>query len=381
MHSRIAPSAAPQRIFCPGSTQMQERYPQLETQDTREGSASHEAGFIKITTGKMPFIGEKASNGIIFSKQMLDCAEQYADDVLITAAERDVTYGNSFFFAEQKIAARECIHPESWGTPDAAIFFPDDDDLFIWDYKYGHRKIDALENRQCIEYAAGMLEFLKVFGYDGFKKNINIWINVVQPREYSTDGPIRRWFIKSLDLLQYIKIAKAAANNALSKNPICISGPWCRDCTARHSCDAAHNAATASVDYAGEMLADELSLVSLGKELALMERAEQAIKARKTGLSSRVESLLRSGQPVPGWTMQNKSGHLAWTRPYEQIVMIGDLNGMDLKKQQLITPTQARDAGFNEDLIKQYAKRPSTGVKLVQDDGTEAKKIFSQKGK
>ena len=373
-HSVLQPSSAPEWVYCPGSVSLQAKYPDDDTQDALEGAASHEAGH-KGITGTFPKIGETASNGVVLTKEMIDGAKIYVEDILYTLGERGYGLNHDFIFAEYKVYARQ-IHNQLWGTSDCGVFFPEDLDLFIWDYKYGHGKVEAFENWQCIIYAKGFLEMLAAMGYD--VRGITVWVNVVQPRCYVTDGPIRRWPIKAENLEPYFNTLRTAANNAMSKNPICVSGKHCRYCTARTDCATFGNSTDFCCDYAGQATIDEASYANLGKELTMLNRAKDMIEYRITGIQSRVESLVRSGNNVPGWKVQPKKGRLAWKRDLDDIFLIGDLMNFDLRKPEAITPQQAIDRGVDPDLVNAYAERPNRGVSIVPDDGSDARKHFSK---
>jgi len=130
-------------------------------------------------------------------------------------------------------------------------------------------------------------------------------------------------------------------------NPPCRTGPHCLRCDARHCCHAAQMAGTAVVEYLGESIPENLTVAQLGYEATVLRRAEEAIKLRKTGLEAQIESLLHKGELIPGWNLQDVYSKLAWTKDFDEVAAIGDLLGIEVRKQSaLITPTQARGCGI-----------------------------------
>src|SRR5690606_31107399 len=93
---------------------------------------------------------------------------------------------------EERLAATSFL-PENWGTPDVWHFTPDRSGglLLIWDFKYGHRFVDAFENFQLIDYVKLILERPEFA--DMARRSINVVMTVVQPRNYHPLGPMRRW--------------------------------------------------------------------------------------------------------------------------------------------------------------------------------------------
>jgi hypothetical protein len=56
---------------------------------------------------------------------------------------------------------------------------------------------------------------------------------------------------------------------------------------------------------------------------------------------------------------------------------MGELMGVDLKAQPTtVTPKQAIKAGLDESIIATFSETPESGITLVADDGTAARKIF-----
>lgn len=121
----------------------------------------------------------------------------------------------------------------------------------------------------------------------------------------------------------------------------------------------------------------DMSPLAIGRELRMLKEAEGILKSRISGLEAQTENMLRAGTHVPFWAMQSTPGRLGWNRPAVEIFMLGDMLGKNLRSDpEPITPTQAIKAGMPADLVNAYATR-SSGIKLVPDDGTDARLTFS----
>lgn len=375
-HSRIPPSSA--HIWagggCTGWVQMIERFPEPEEEsdEAREGTASHEVGKLSIDRGLRGGIGPElvvgsvASNGVVITEEMADCAEIYSDDVIGEYKAR-LCKGGIRFKVEERVAC-PLIHPESFGTPDAWLYDPHESLLIIWDYKYGHVVVDAFENWQEANYASGIVDLL-----DEFPREVEF--RVVQPRAIRRKGIFARWRVPYDGLIPMFETLQTRAAEALSESPVCKTGPHCRRCGARYGCDAALQAGLGLYEVASEPLPVDLSPTALGLQLAIVTRAIEALQGLETGYQEQVMALVKAGGKVPWWSLESVAGREAWTRPVQEVAALGDLLGLKLRKDALITPNQARKLGMDNAIISQYAGR-SSGTKLTFDSGEKARKIF-----
>lgn len=377
-HAPLAPSSAFQWVYCSMSPRAQKQYPEIENEDAAQGDASHWVGSSTLdsyqphsqvlTTAGM--IGWEAPNGVIINQEMADGAELYVNDILHIAQK----YALMRHLQVEKRVKISLVHEDNWGTPDCWVYDAKNNTLYVWDYKFGHRFVEVFENWQLLDYIIGIVEQLKIIECD-------IVMRIVQPRTYGKSGPIREWRIKASQLTEYICRLVAAANEAMGDNPTFTTGDHCRDCNARHACPGAQEAAMRSIDIS-KMKSPLVDLppAAMGLELTMLKRAEKAIKARMTGIEIQVEMLVKTGTIVPGWGLDTKYGRRAWNKPFDEVVAVGDLLGVELRKNETCTPTQAISKGIDETVINAYSTRKAS-VQLVQDDGTRAKHVFTQEDK
>lgn len=380
-HARLAPSSGERWVNCPGSVVMQERYPESEESEAaREGTASHWVGAAILEHARggvrseyQNFIGQTAPNGIILTEEMVEAADVYASDVLSTC--NDIDDIESLFIETKTKILR--IHPaHCWGTPDCWFYDADKGILYVWDYKYGHRIVDPYDNWQLILYILGVLGLL-------FPKNdepdVIVCMKIVQPRSYHHEGPVREWRFRTENLRGYVNRLENSAENALSDDPRTAAGLWCRDCTGRHVCDTLQRAAMSAVDIMGDVSAYELSPTAMGIELSILDRAVKLASYRLDGLKTQAIETVKSGELVMGWGVEQGKGRQKWDKSSDEVFSLGDLMGTELRKApEAITPKQAIKAGMDKALIDTYSSTPLTGLKLVPDDGSNAKRVFTQ---
>lgn len=385
-HSIIPPSSAGiwgKPDGCTGWVLMAQCYPETEeTPEAAEGTASHEIaaqliqdsarGFNGTKADK--FVGQSATNGVVFTEEMFDGAKEYADDVAMIMRERGV-FGGDNLGIEQAIEAKK-IHDLSYGTCDCFLYDKKTGELFIWDYKFGYEVVEAFENWQSINYAAGIFERL---GIDGLADQVTtVRIRIAQPRAFHREGSIREWQVTGSDLRAHFNILHNNAHKSLGPDAECNTGPHCKHCPGRHACEAALTAGNRLYEAAAKPVPVELSNEALGVQLALVKRARKQLEYLESGFEEQVAGKIRAGALVPGWATEDTFGRDKWVKPFDEVVAMGNMLGKDLRKKEAITPKQAVKLGVDEAVIMAYSTKPRTGLKIVSDNGNKAKQVFTK---
>lgn len=369
-HSILAPSSAARRVQCPQSTTLEALYPEDEdSEEAREGEAAHWAAS-EMLAGRLVDPGVVAPNGVVLTDEMCDGADLYYNDVVKTLAPFGLKPEQGQI--EQRVAIPR-VHPQSWGTPDYRILLQGRPmKLFIWDYKFGHRFVEVFQNLQCVEYVAGCTE-----GIHDIDPGVEVVVTIVQPRAFHREGPVRRWKTTLVELRALINICSTAAHEALGPEPRTRLGPECRDCRARHACPTLQEQGYRDMDFARHVTPLDMPAPAAGLELRYVKRAIERLKARESGLEQQLMSAARRGQRTPGWAMQPGESRERWKVPAAQVLEIGKLLHLDLAKPtEAVTPNQARDKGLDPAIVQQLAERPPAAMKLVEDDGSLARKAF-----
>lgn len=372
-HAVLAPSSAHIWSRCAASVALRQHYPEPDdTDEAREGTAAH--WYVsELLQGRDVPLGTAAPNGEPITAEMVDCAQGILVDV------RDVYYaqaglgGDPQMYVESRLYM-PIVHEQNWGTPDVVIIDRPRKKLFVWDYKYGHRFVDAVGNLQLIDYAIGALREFPCADWPHW----TVQINIAQPRNYHRFGPIREWQTDGRTVLDtYVPQLYEAAKAAMGDDPAYQTGEHCRDCPARHACPALQQAGAIAMDVSLRSAPVDLPPHAVGLELRQIDDAIRRLKARQTGLEEQAIGLIRSGTAVPFFTAQHSVGRERWTVPAAEAFALGELYGVDLRKPpEPITPNKARALGIDEAVISAYAERPRGAVRLERADDHAAALAF-----
>ena len=307
----------------------------------------------------------------IITEEMFDAVEIYARDVKDVMTATRIFGGHVGTEAEVDLSA---ISPSMKGTVDHWMYDEKTHILYVWDFKYGHGLVEVWENLQLVLYAWGLIAALPATDHP----DLTIDMRIVQPRGFHPDGPIRSWVTDYNGISTYGTQLAHAATEAAAIDAKTHSGSHCRYCEARHMCPSAQSAGLLAAEYSREPVPAEMNPATLGTYLTTAHRASEALNHIITGLEAQAKVVIRGGSAVPGFSLAPSPGNLKWTVPDDTIDTLATMMKKDLMVVKPITPTQAIAAGIPEAIIVRYASRPNRGSKLVPDDGSSARKIFSK---
>jgi hypothetical protein len=385
--STLLASGADTWVNCTGSVKLTQQFPAIEsgegTSEARlEGRAFHEVAQRILEAFKSPggdlvssghVVGTLSKDGVMINDEIYDGALEYANDVLRIANNNGTLRD---LHIEEKIDL-SCIHVGMYGYIDCWLFDKAANTLYVWEGKFGHRKVDAFENWQLVTYAAGLIELIGINGH--MDQNINVSLRVSQPRSFRSGGTTDTWDCKLSDLRGCINTVVAAAGESYSDAAKCKVGRQCEYCPARYACDTFQQAGYSAIDYIGNVEGVTLTGHHLALELRILKRAERTLKARLSGLEEQALAEIRNGKILPGFIMHQGYGNKRWRKdtPSDEVIMMGDLMGVDVRKPvTLDTPAQVLKKGIDASVIELYSETPMTGMKLVEDNGAKARNVF-----
>lgn len=349
-------SAAGRWVRCPGSVRLAASHP-LDDPDPRraEGTEAHRVAMALLTTGE---IVEGATS------EMIDGAQLFAAEVAKRLPDPDTRR------IERHVRASS-IHPHAVGQPD--VYGDADRVLYVFEYKYGHRKVEAFENWQCVAEAIAILDARGTDPRVDF-----IEVVVVQPRYYGPGGPVRTWRFAVRALETYGGALESAADVVDHDDPPTLVGDYCRTCPARHVCVTLQAATAEVANYAGTATPFALTAAQAASELTALRRASDALDARISGLEVEVTAALRRGEGTPGWVLQRGTGRERWKPDAAaRVAAIATALGHDIHKpRELITPAQARKLGLPAAVIDRNTERPQGEAKLAPADTNITRQIF-----
>jgi hypothetical protein len=366
-HALLPPSSA--HIWgapggCPGWPSMAPAFPTIEGDEAREGTAAHELANLMITGRELPAI---AGNGVEITDEIRESAATFARDVMDHEA-----FGPSWeLYTERRVACHQ-IHPmHVWGTCDAFGIHRDAMRIVVWDYKHGHREVNARNNWQLFAYVLGVLSWL------GWSPDaVGVQFRIVQPRAYRRMGPVDVWEVTPGAISGAAAALHEAAMHALGPNARTHSGAHCRDCTARHACPAALQAGAALYEATAEALPIDVTPDQLAARYELTTRAVKHLTSLQKAYDAQLTALIESGRPVGLYTLMPGVGNESWDIPDEVAIATAAAFGVEIGRTKPLTPNQARAAGVPAATIAALASRKQTALKLVKIDQTKAMEVF-----
>lgn len=364
----IKASDAARIVQCPGSWQLAQQYPMPQSDEASEGTAAHWVAS-EMLRGVAHSEGELAPNGVAVTEEMIDGAVLYMQEV------ESHLYGNHRPRGIEEGYKVPSIHPDNVAIPDSWFWnIPDNNTVYIFEYKFGHRFVPAFENWTLINYAAAIRDHITP--QNGIE-SVNYELVVIQPRCFQAREPVRRWRISSADIAPYwfrLRDAYACATGGDSiTDPPLLTGDQCRFCPASRQCSTLQSASLDIATWVDSFRTYDMDGKQVGDELTLLERFDTILSARIEGLKTQAEMMLKSGQQVSGWQIVPSYGREKWIGDPKAIIAMAEMAQVDVTKPALITPKQAIKAGLPAEVVKLFTETP-VGTKLVKS--TNLKEVF-----
>lgn len=380
-HVNITPATAP--IWgapegCLGYPQLIPQIPKQPSASADEGIAAHDlaAAVLRAAAeGKGTLdinptvtIGVAMPNGVICTDEMVDAVQVYLNDV----AEVIDSTGVEVWGCDTEVKIPK-VYEHMVGRVNAWVFDDSTGTLYLWYFKYGRTLVDVYENERLVLDALGILDLL---GLD--VDDINFDLRIAQPRGFHADGVIRSWKCNDGPIRAIaMRLTRHAAVAANTKHAETRSGKHCKNCRAKYACASAQASGLQAVEFSNAPVPVEMDNATLGTYLRILQRSAKNISDMTKGIESQVKVLLKKGESIPGYAIEDSYGNLDWVCNEDRIRTLEIMFGLDLFKTKPVTPSQAiTDHKIPRSIIEEYAEKPQRGEKLVIDDLSKARRIF-----
>lgn len=355
-HAKLSPSAAHRWLTCPASVKEAANAVSPDTEASKDGTATHEVMQVWLTTGSPPAVGAVASNGVLFTQAMIDCARVAVDFVVGYVKGRQHT-----LLAEEKVQIGSFfdLEPDTcYGTADIVAFTGPE--LMVADLKSGWQEVTPEENPQLLLYATGVMEEMGWM----FEQ---IRLVIIQPR----NGGVKEWTLTKRELLDRAEAMKPRVALTVVENPPYVpTEDGCRYCPAAGVCKALQGEALALAQRefsSVDALIDHISADDLATILLKADLIEAAVKAAR----EHAIKLLSLGQPVPGYKLVEGRKNRVWrdeARAISAFRMLG-YNEEEFAPRKMLSPAQAekllKDRKVMGDLVETPAGKAT--LALLED--------------
>ena len=298
-HALLSASSSHRWLKCPSSAIAAEGYRNEGTEFTREGTLAHE---VAEAVARARLAGQLVLDnwGDGIDKEMLDCAEGYADYI-----QEQIRGDGHLTLLEQKVDFHEWV-PHGFGTADCIIIQGDVMDVI--DYKYGKGvAVSAEDNPQMKLYGLGAL-------YDyGFLADVQtVHLHIYQPRINNVSV-----FTLSADkLLDWgdAVVKPAAERAARGGDGRYNAGDWCKFCPHAGRCRELTRLCTETIKSHGlDVEVPVLAPFEVAEILAL----EPVINLWLKRVKDQALSSMLAGESVPGYKVVAGRGSRGWADDLE----------------------------------------------------------------
>lgn len=301
-HARLAPSAAPRWLRCPGSVALAAESPDDDpTEYSAEGTAAHWVRDACLSFGLDPldFLGKRiVEDGFTFVVDM-DMVD------FLTPGIDSVREMGGVMFSERRVSLDDWL-PGQFGTLDCGIVL--DDMIVVNDLKYGAGVVvSPVENEQLMCYALGFYsEIEKLFRPGGVLPN-RFLLMIDQPRAIGGGG---EWEVSLDDLIDFGERIREAGRQTYNPDAPRVAGKaQCRWCSAKPRCPeyTAFNLELFGMQF-DDLDADPAQVPSLDSALTAKQRCyvvrhADHLRAWLADLHDQTINDARIGNPTPGLKM------------------------------------------------------------------------------
>lgn len=383
LHARLGASSAHRWWKCPASIRLSEGQPNESSIFAMEGTAAHSLGEHTLRSGEdadlylgkfvgqhglVNAIAEDEKAGIFeVTAEMVEAVQVYLDAV------RGVMQPGDILVVEQKFDLSR-LHPEMFGTADAVVYRPSTGELFVFDFKYGQGvAVEVVENEQQLFYSLGAAL------HEPGRKLTTVTMAIVQPRCWHEDGPVRKWSISAVDLLDWAADLVEAAQRTTDHSIEPVAGDHCKWCPAAGTCNAlrqkACEAAHADFTSAGEIVLSPVNSFS-GATLSDILRHADVIEEWIKAVRAKAHHEAEAGRCPEGFKLVAKRANRKWR---DEAEARGMCRQWGLEPEQFVTEKLKTPAMIEKLLPKDlrgqigdFVTQVSSGSTLVETSDKRA---------
>ena len=365
-HALLSASSAHRWLACPPSAVAAEKYPEQNTEFTREGTLAHEVA--EIYAG-----GGNTAPGNEITREMIGCAEAYRDYIDELKKTDDAVV-----LLEQRVDYSPWA-PDGFGTCDCILI--QDETLTIIDYKYGVGvAVSAEDNPQMKLYALGALNDFGI-ALDVTKVEMHIFqprINNIS-RDALTVDELLAWAEKTVKPIAE-KAAKGKGNYS--------AGSHCKFCPHAGRCRSLTKTCTEFLETHSLRVAVP---ILAPHEVAEVLAMEPLVSLWLKRIKNQALNTLMDGGEIPGFkVVEGELGNRKWTDETDvwNVLTGAGYDKEDITETKLLSPA-AMDKALGKkkvaELLEQLIDRspgaptvvPVTDKRPVYDRLAEAKEDFS----
>lgn len=357
---RFRPSKAHLWSKCYAFTSFTSGLPEaLESDEAREGTCAAWLASL-VLTGQIEkardAIGHAHSNGFVVNAEMADHVEDYVAVMRKTGGE---------ITSEEFVRASE--NPLIEGTLDTSSSKIVDQILYVNDFKYGRRVVEAKDNPQLICYGWGKLLTMP----PGSIRLVHL--SIYQPRAVHHRGIYRKWVVSVEELhAAFLKLWNAAVASS-QPYPTATPGPHCVDCLAAASCEALAHTTYLLAQTLMSPRRRDLTAKELASELAFVTAAEKIVSARIKAVKAEASAVAKNTS-LPGYTIESRYGNRSFSVDGN---IVAALTGVDPWERKLCTPAELERRGADVETVKSITSKPVIGEKLVPLTDDDIAEIFT----
>lgn len=326
----VGGSTAARRIGCPRSYALEKLVPKDErgSEYAREGTALHELMALALRDGVEPteilpytFTAADGSWSFTVDRDLWDAKGEpalTAFDKFCAQMEQEI--GDDMHMLVERRVAFPGI-PGAFGTSD--IIARCGGELFVMDWKFGFKPVEATANKQLQFYAAGALNTERAWISEELADDPTtpVTLAIIQPLNTQSGKPIvQQWTTSVGDLAAYADELTAAVTEAQRADARISKGPWCDFARCKTVCPVHLNAVGVLGEKLEALKARQAASngspddrLEWGQRYAdLLEMAE-LVDPLVAEINAQAHAFAEQGGDIPGFALEaKKAGARSW---------------------------------------------------------------------